>query len=392
MLQPSRTKFRKAHKGRIHGQAKGGTTLNFGSFGLKAAEPERITNDACSYFGLSVSADGSTLASVRVRNESNLWVASPTGSHDIRQISFGSEEEGSVRSFDPGLDGAIVFEAVQDGTAQIFTVRADGAGQRSLTAGQKFATDPHFRPGVGLIYTRYGDDLVSHIWRADENGENARALTSGPGELIVDVSRDGHQILFIRLDQVDMLWSISSEGGQPRRIGPSSNPSALFSPDGTHIFHVLIHAVQGQGTFTPQVIPSPGGEGATVPLPPRIFGPQWTTNGLGVTYSNEVDPRNLHRTSLDGAFSGPITHFTEGRTLAHRWAPDGKHILLRRRTADTDNLWLVDADGSHPTPVTDFESGTIKDMKWSPDGARIFFTYGASTQSAVLIRNFAFSK
>ena len=43
MLQPARTKFRKAHKGRIHGQAKGGTTLNFGSFGLKAAEPERIT-------------------------------------------------------------------------------------------------------------------------------------------------------------------------------------------------------------------------------------------------------------------------------------------------------------------------------------------------------------
>ena len=43
MLQPARTKFRKAHKGRIHGQAKGGTTLNFGSFGLKAVEPERIT-------------------------------------------------------------------------------------------------------------------------------------------------------------------------------------------------------------------------------------------------------------------------------------------------------------------------------------------------------------
>ena len=43
MLQPKRTKFRKAHKGRIHGDAKGGTSLNFGSFGLKAMEPERIT-------------------------------------------------------------------------------------------------------------------------------------------------------------------------------------------------------------------------------------------------------------------------------------------------------------------------------------------------------------
>jgi len=43
MLQPKRTKYRKAHKGRIHGNAKGGTALNLGSIGLKAVEPERIT-------------------------------------------------------------------------------------------------------------------------------------------------------------------------------------------------------------------------------------------------------------------------------------------------------------------------------------------------------------
>ena len=43
MLQPKRTKFRKAFKGRIHGNAKGGTTLSFGEIGLKAVEPERLT-------------------------------------------------------------------------------------------------------------------------------------------------------------------------------------------------------------------------------------------------------------------------------------------------------------------------------------------------------------
>ena len=43
MLQPKKTKFRKAHKGRIHGNAKGGTTLNFGSIGLKAMSTNRIT-------------------------------------------------------------------------------------------------------------------------------------------------------------------------------------------------------------------------------------------------------------------------------------------------------------------------------------------------------------
>jgi large subunit ribosomal protein L16 len=43
MMQPKRTKFRKQHKGRIHGDAKGGSDLNFGQFGLKALEPERVT-------------------------------------------------------------------------------------------------------------------------------------------------------------------------------------------------------------------------------------------------------------------------------------------------------------------------------------------------------------
>ncbi len=43
MLSPKRTKYRKAHKGRIHGNAKGGTALNFGTYGLKAMEPERVT-------------------------------------------------------------------------------------------------------------------------------------------------------------------------------------------------------------------------------------------------------------------------------------------------------------------------------------------------------------
>jgi len=43
MLQPKRTKFRKQFKGRIHGAAKGGTNLDFGGFGLKALEPNRVT-------------------------------------------------------------------------------------------------------------------------------------------------------------------------------------------------------------------------------------------------------------------------------------------------------------------------------------------------------------
>jgi large subunit ribosomal protein L16 len=43
MMQPKKTKYRKAHKGRIHGNAKGGTLLNFGAYGLKAVSPGRVS-------------------------------------------------------------------------------------------------------------------------------------------------------------------------------------------------------------------------------------------------------------------------------------------------------------------------------------------------------------
>ena len=45
MLQPKKTKFRKQHKGRIHGLAKGGYTVNFGNYALKATEPEKLRQD-----------------------------------------------------------------------------------------------------------------------------------------------------------------------------------------------------------------------------------------------------------------------------------------------------------------------------------------------------------
>jgi large subunit ribosomal protein L16 len=43
MLSPKKTKYRKAHKGRIHGAAKSANTVDFGSYGLKAMEPDRVT-------------------------------------------------------------------------------------------------------------------------------------------------------------------------------------------------------------------------------------------------------------------------------------------------------------------------------------------------------------
>jgi len=349
-----------------------------------------ITNDAAVYFAPSVSADGSTIAAVRARVESNLWAASPAGARSVHQITFGSGEEGAVRNFAAAQDSTILFEAIKDGSAQIFAVAADGSGERSLTGGRRLAVDPFYRPDVGIVYVQCDEGLTPHIWRADANGENARQVTSGKGERISDVSPDGRTILFRRDDVTNVLWSVSSEGGEAVRLAVSSDLSAQFSPDGTRILHVFVHEVQGQGAFSPQIIPAKGGEPVVAPaLPPRTNDAHWAPDGNGITYlhaANEL--KNVYRLSLSGGAPAEITHFTEGRIQRHRWSPDGRRILMVRRVGNSDNLWVVDADGKNPTALTDFETGTITDVKWSRDGTRVYFTYGAVSQNVALIRNF----
>ena len=66
MLQPKRTKHRKAHKGRIKGDAKRGTTLAFGTFGLKSLEPKWITNR-------QIEAARQTMTR-HMKREGNVWI------------------------------------------------------------------------------------------------------------------------------------------------------------------------------------------------------------------------------------------------------------------------------------------------------------------------------
>ncbi len=366
------------------------TTGQLWIVGYPDGRVRRITSDANTYSDPSISADGATIAAVRVRQEADLWLASPAGVRKVRQVTFGSREESPVWDFDPGPDSTIFYDTVKDGSAQIWAIGFDGAGQKAITSGPNLAADPRFRPGSGVFYVRAEDDLTTHIWRSDENGENARRVTSGKGERIVDISPDGRTVLFTRDDTPEVLWSISTDGGEPTRVAASSGSSGRFSPDGTRIGHILVHAIDGRGAYTPQIMPARGGGPAFTPaLPPRARDVSWTPDGNGLTYlhaSNES--RNLFRLRLDGGKPEEITRFTDGRIRLHRWSPDGKRLLLCRRIENADNLWVTSADGSNPVALTDFETGDITRSKWSRDGSRVIFTYGESSQNVVLIRNF----
>lgn len=349
---------------------------------------DRLTRDANSYSMITVSSDGKTIAAARDRTEANLWIGSAAHS-SLRQLTVSSEEEGSVRGQVAGVDGAIVFETLRGGLPEIHSIREDGTGERKLMEERMLAMSPIVRTGVGIFYEGADRDLVPHVWLADTNGENERALTSGAGERIEDVSPDGQTVLFRKDDVPATLWTVAAGTGLSRLIGPCLG-NAIFSPDGKFI---LLRPPDDAGpgrAGTWHVVPAAGGEPIATPtFPPGSFGQQWSPDGRSITYLNNSNLlRNLYRLKLDGGSPEEITQFTSGRIFNHHYSPDGSRLIFRREASNTVNIWTADASGRNPQAATNFETGVVHAMTWTRDMKHVIFTYGQIGSDGVLIRDF----
>jgi large subunit ribosomal protein L16 len=125
MLQPKRTKFRKAFKGRIHGNAKGGYTLSFGSHGLKAVEPERVTARQIEASRRAITREMKRLGKVWIRVFPDLPVSKKP--NEVRMGSGKGSPEYWVCRIKPGrimfeIDGvpdAVAREALRLGAAKL---------------------------------------------------------------------------------------------------------------------------------------------------------------------------------------------------------------------------------------------------------------------------------
>ncbi len=131
MLQPKRTKFRKAHKGRIHGNAKGGTQLAFGSFGLKSREPGRIPARQIEAARRAMSRHIRRVGRIWIRVFPDVPVSSKPA--EVRMGSGKGSPEFWVARIKPGR---IMFE--MDGVPREIAERAFELAAAKLPVGTKF--------------------------------------------------------------------------------------------------------------------------------------------------------------------------------------------------------------------------------------------------------------
>jgi large subunit ribosomal protein L16 len=133
MLSPKRTKFRKAHKGRIHGLAKGGTALNFGAYGLKATSPERVTARQIEAARRAITRHMKRAGRVWVRIFPDVPVSKKPA--EVRQ----GKGKGSVEFWAARVKpGRIMFEV--DGVPLDIAKRALELAAQKLPVGTRFVT------------------------------------------------------------------------------------------------------------------------------------------------------------------------------------------------------------------------------------------------------------
>jgi serine/threonine protein kinase len=199
----------------------------------------KLTNDLSGYGNLSVSAPGRSVAAVRRTGVSNVWVAPVDGSKAARAVTSATGATGSSRDITPLPGGAIAFTVAEGDKAHIWRSEADGSAPKQLESQGLYATAPRFGENAGIVYSEFDEqERVNHIWRVDPDGGNLHRLTSGKGETLLSVARDGRKLLFQKWDDPAALWSLELQGGgepkRPRTVdGSATAPSRRFRTGST---------------------------------------------------------------------------------------------------------------------------------------------------------------
>jgi len=313
---------------------------------LPSGEVRRVTNDLNTYLGASVTADGSALVTVQTDRVPNVWVAPGGDATRARQVTTGSGKFDGYYGLSWTPDGRIVYASMAGGGWDIWSMSADGTGQRQLTAGARSNYGPSVSAdGRFVVFVSNRAGGAFNVWRMDADGSNPVRLTSGRGENFPHVTPDGRWVVYATTGggQDAAVWKVPIDGGEATRL--TSRPASwpFVSPDGKSFV-----CTYGEGPFSANrlaVIPIEGGE-----------------------------PKHLYE----------IAPTFRANTV---WLPDNRGIAYLDARTGTANVWMQPLAGGKPVRLTNFTSDNVASFDWSRDN-RLVATRSVETTSVVLIKDF----
>jgi len=310
-------------------------------------EARQITNDLNGYADIGLTADSSTLITVRSERLVNVWIATGVDFSSLKQITSGTERDDGMRGLSWTPDGRIVFRSVVGGEPNVWGMAADGTGQRQLSINTSQNFDPVVSPDGRQIVWASRRTGSTNLWRMDPDGGNAKQITSGVGDYLPDYSPDGKSILYTAYDPESsfwLVWKTTPDGGTPVKLTAKESALPAISPDGK-LFACNYAEEAGKG-YKIALIPITGGE------PVKSF-------------------------DIPGSF---------GRTI--RWTLDGRALAFLDTRDGVSNIWLQNLSGGSPRQLTNFKDQRIFDFEWSRDGKQLALSRGVVNADVVLIKDF----
>ncbi len=303
-----------------------------------------VTRDINNYSGLSVAADGHTLATVLNEGHWNLFLtpASSANTSDAKQITSGRP----LRQFSWMPDGKLVIaeeealSVLDPATGEKIMLATD---EHTLTAAPAACANGKY---IVFDWAGYAGKRTQIIGRMDAGGGNLKALTDGKVDEGPVCSSDGQWVFYRDSGNNGQLMKVSIEGGTPQSISDKPVAGSFdISPDGKFATFVTFEHT-GDHVFQ------------LLEVPTDSKGPE-----------KKVE----------------LQHWPSG---ALRFTRDGKALVYPVRTGDVDNLWQQPLDGSAGKQITNFTSEHVGDsFGWSFDGSKLGLIRGHVDSDVVLIRD-----
>jgi eukaryotic-like serine/threonine-protein kinase len=300
-----------------------------------------ITADTNDYANLSISADGSTIATVMRQSVRDIYLSSgdKTDYSDARQITSGDP----VPTVSWTRDGNLV----DDEGSSLRVITPSGALNTEIAAEKDTdalqpngCSDGHIVFSRGLLST-----LSVNVWRSEADGSGLRPLTQGKRDMNPVCSPDSKTVFYFN-GTTNFLMKVPIDGGQPEQVGKEF--------------------LEFGGSFD--------------------IAHDGKTTVLG-TYDFKLQRPNISLISLESGQVLRTMEYDPRHRGQVRFSPDGKSVVYPIRDKGVDNLWSQPLDGGNGRQLTNFSSLKIYSYQWSPDGKTLALVRGDSPTDLVLIQD-----
>jgi serine/threonine protein kinase len=321
------------------------TNLQLWQVSYPAGERTHVTNDLNAYLGVSLSADGLSLATVQTETTAAIEVSALSDLSNWRRVTGEPGHADGTGGLNWLPDGRIVYTSATSGSPQLWIADSDGRNARQLTT-LRSTLNPYASPDGRWVYFDSVCEAGRCLYRVAPDGSSVEQITREGREVHPIVSPEGTTVFFSRTaNGENRAGRVSAQGGDVTLVSKVAFAVVGISPDGKTLVGPSWSEQHRRSVVGLLDIASGG-----IRLLPDIPVPtaNFTPDGRGLVFPDlTARPVRVMIRPLPDGTARPIGAPIPGLTFAGAISRDGKTIAVSRGTRQSDVVLISAASPKH---------------------------------------------